>query len=111
MKPIYKCAAILFTGISAGKTLSDAGIKNLLILEATDRIGGRMRKTNFAGINVEMGANWVEGVNGDTVNPIWDMANKLNLRKFRSDFDGLSSNTYKEKYVTFFFFFLNSLID
>lgn len=56
-----------------------------------------MRKTNFAGINVEMGANWVEGVNGDTVNPIWDMANKLNLRKFRSDFDGLSSNTYKEK--------------
>ncbi|XP_074574570.1 polyamine oxidase 1-like [Curcuma longa] len=84
------------SGISAGKTLSDAGIKNLLILEATDRIGGRMRKANFAGINVEMGANWVEGVNGDTVNPIWNMANKLNLRKFRSDFDGLSSNIYKE---------------
>ncbi|GJN30561.1 hypothetical protein PR202_gb18874 [Eleusine coracana subsp. coracana] len=59
------------SGISAGKRLSDAGITDLLILEATDHIGGRMHKQNFAGINVEVGANWVEGVNGDKMNPIW----------------------------------------
>ncbi|VAI93707.1 unnamed protein product [Triticum turgidum subsp. durum] len=87
------------SGISAGKRLSEAGITDLLILEATDRIGGRIHKTKFAGVNVEMGANWVEGVNGDEMNPIWTMANGtggLNLRTFRSDFDHLASNTYKQ---------------
>ncbi|RWW42246.1 hypothetical protein BHE74_00052223 [Ensete ventricosum] len=84
------------SGISAAKTLSDAGVKDILILEATDRIGGRMRKVNFAGMNVEKGANWVEGVNGPEMNPIWKMANKLHLRKFFSDYSNLSSNTYNE---------------
>lgn len=87
----------VYAGISAAKTLSDAGIKDILILEATDRIGGRMRKVNFAGMNVEMGANWVEGVNGPEMNPIWKMANKLHLRNFFSDYSNLSSNTYNEK--------------
>lgn len=73
------------SGISAAKTLSDAGIKNILILEATNRIGGRMCKTNFAGLSVEMGANWVEGVNGKQLNPIWPMVNKLNLTTFQSN--------------------------
>uniref|UniRef100_A0ACD5WPA4 Uncharacterized protein n=1 Tax=Avena sativa TaxID=4498 RepID=A0ACD5WPA4_AVESA len=87
------------SGISAGKRLSDAGITDFVILEATDRMGGRIRKTKFAGVNVEMGANWVEGVNGDEMNPIWTMANGtggLNLRTFRSDFDHIPSNTYKQ---------------
>uniref|UniRef100_A0A453TBG2 Amine oxidase domain-containing protein n=1 Tax=Aegilops tauschii subsp. strangulata TaxID=200361 RepID=A0A453TBG2_AEGTS len=87
------------SGISAGKRLSEAGITDVVILEATDRIGGRIHKTEFAGVNVETGANWVEGVNGDEMNPIWTMANGtggLNLRTFRSDFDHLASNTYKQ---------------
>ncbi|XP_051183294.1 polyamine oxidase 1 [Lolium perenne] len=86
------------SGISAGKRLSEAGITDLVILEATDHIGGRMHKTNFGGINVEMGANWVEGVNGGKMNPIWPIVNAtLKLRNFRSDFDGLADNIYKEK--------------
>ncbi|PIA40512.1 hypothetical protein AQUCO_02500313v1 [Aquilegia coerulea] len=84
------------SGISAAKTLSDAGIKDILILEATDRIGGRMHKTQFAGLSVEIGANWVEGVNGAEVNPIWPMVNKLKLKTFLSDYDNLTSNTYKQ---------------
>jgi polyamine oxidase len=59
-----------------------------------------MHKTNFGGINVEMGANWVEGVNGGKMNPIWPIVNAtLKLRNFRSDFDGLADNIYKEKYI------------
>ncbi|OVA07597.1 Flavin amine oxidase [Macleaya cordata] len=85
------------SGISAAKTLSDAGIKNILILEATDRIGGRIKKTNFAGLSVEMGANWVEGVNGKEVNPIWTMVNKIGLKTYYSDYDHLATNTYKQK--------------
>jgi polyamine oxidase len=90
----------VLVGISAGKRLSEAGITDFVILEATDRMGGRIHKTEFAGVNVEMGANWVEGVNGDEMNPIWNMANGtggLNLRTFRSDFNHLSSNTYKQE--------------
>ncbi|KAK1269336.1 Polyamine oxidase [Acorus gramineus] len=84
------------SGISAAKTLHDAGVKDIVILEATDRIGGRMHKVNFAGLNVEMGANWVEGVGGRSVNPIWTIANeKLHLRKFFSDYDNLTSNAYQ----------------
>ncbi|CAO2143857.1 unnamed protein product [Urochloa humidicola] len=85
------------SGISAGKRLSDAGITDLVILEATDRIGGRMHKTSFAGLNVEMGANWVEGVGGEQMNPIWPLANEtLQLRSFFSDYDHLAENTYKQ---------------
>ncbi|XP_038978175.1 polyamine oxidase 1-like [Phoenix dactylifera] len=84
------------SGISAAKTLSDAGIKDILILEATDHIGGRIHKTKFAGLNVELGANWVEGVNGNMMNPIWEMVNKLQLKTFYSDYNNLSSNTYMQ---------------
>ncbi|KAG0456792.1 hypothetical protein HPP92_024580 [Vanilla planifolia] len=85
-----------FSGISAAKTLSDAGLKNFIILEGTGRIGGRICKVPFAGIYVEKGANWVEGVNGKEINPIWTMAESLHLRRFYSDYDNLSSNTYKQ---------------
>lgn len=85
------------SGLSAAKTLSDAGITDITILEATNRIGGRMHKTKFAGLNVELGANWVEGVNGKEVNPIWTIANQLRLRNFYSDFTNLSSNAYKQE--------------
>ncbi|CAD6247006.1 unnamed protein product [Miscanthus lutarioriparius] len=75
------------SGISAAKRLSDAGITDLLILEATDHIGGRMHKKNFAGINVDVSANWVEGVNGGKMSPI--VNSTLKLRNFRSDFHPL----------------------
>ncbi|CAM0901750.1 unnamed protein product [Alopecurus aequalis] len=98
-KICYAC----FAGISAGKRLSEAGITDFVILEATDRIGGRIHKTKFADVTVEMGANWVEGVNGGEMNPIWAMANGiggLNLRTFHSDFGLLAKNTYKEDMPT-----------
>ncbi|KAI3879699.1 hypothetical protein MKX03_036556 [Papaver bracteatum] len=84
------------SGISAAKTLSDAGINNILILEGTDRIGGRIKKTKFSGLSVEVGANWVEGVNGKEVNPIWTMVNQIGLKTYYSDYDHLSANTYKQ---------------
>ncbi|XP_077995017.1 uncharacterized protein LOC144448614 [Glandiceps talaboti] len=46
-------------GIAAGKTLSDAGVTSFLIVEGSDRIGGRVRSAKFGGVTVELGANWV----------------------------------------------------
>ena len=87
-------------GISAGKQLWESGVRDLLILEATERVGGRMHKHNFSGLNVEIGANWVEGLGGDNLNPIWPIVNNtLKLRTFYSDFDSVVGCVYKEKYV------------
>ena len=90
----------LSVGISAANKLSKAGIENILILEATNRIGGRIQKTNFAGLSVEIGASWVEGVGGPRLNPIWDMVNRLKLTTFYSNYDNISSNAYKQKWVS-----------
>ncbi|CAM6104229.1 unnamed protein product [Calypogeia fissa] len=78
----------------AGKTLSENGVKNFVILEASEKIGGRIRSDEFAGLTVELGANWVEGVNGEKINPIWPLAMEVNLRTFLSDTSNISSNIY-----------------
>ncbi|KAH9314939.1 hypothetical protein KI387_023566, partial [Taxus chinensis] len=84
--------------IMAAKTLSEKGVKDFVILEATNRIGGRMKKKSVGGYTVEMGANWVEGVGSKhNVNPIWTFSNKYNLRKFYSDYSNISYNIYSQE--------------
>ncbi|XP_011028583.1 PREDICTED: polyamine oxidase-like [Populus euphratica] len=83
------------SGISAAKTLQDAGIRDILILEATNRIGGRVMKTQFSGYAVEMGANWLFG-GGPVHNPVLEMAKKVKLKTSLNDYDNLTSNTYKQ---------------
>lgn len=65
------------SGIAAAKTLSDHGIEDFIILEGTDRIGGRMRKMTFHDTTIELGANWIQGVKG---NPIESLALKCGLQ-------------------------------
>ena len=53
-------------GVAAAKTLHDRGVTNLLILEAMDRLGGRLRaiQVPLAGsgpITVNSGANFIQG--------------------------------------------------
>ncbi|XP_067026364.1 uncharacterized protein [Acropora muricata] len=64
------------SGIAAAKILSDNGINDFLILEGTDRIGGRMRKRTFHNTTIEMGANWIQGEKG---NPIEELAERCGL--------------------------------
>ena len=46
-------------GIAAAKTLSEHKVTNFLILEAENRIGGRVKNTVLkSGVRVELGANW-----------------------------------------------------
>lgn len=85
------------SGIMAAKTLTDNGVKDFVILEATNRIGGRMHKETVGGYTIEIGANWVEGVGGKIMNPIWPLAKKYELRTFYSDWSNLSYNIYHQE--------------
>ncbi|XP_024022040.1 polyamine oxidase 1 [Morus notabilis] len=82
------------SGISAAKVLAEKGIEDLLILEASDRIGGRIRKENFGGVSVELGAGWIAGVGGKESNPVWDLAAKSSLRTCFSDYSNARYNIY-----------------
>ena len=48
------------TGVTAARTLEVNGITDFLALEAGDRIGGRIREEDGAGL--ELGANWIHGL-------------------------------------------------
>ena len=66
------------SGVIAAKTLYDGGITDFIILEASDRIGGRIRAVDFAGVKVEKGANWIQGLNRShpESHPLWPLVPK-----------------------------------
>ncbi|XP_044490584.1 polyamine oxidase 1 isoform X2 [Mangifera indica] len=82
------------SGISAAKTLAENGIEDIVILEASDRIGGRVRNENFGGVSVELGAGWIAGVGGKESNPVWEFAAKSGLRTCFSDYSNARYNIY-----------------
>ena len=80
------------SGIAAARTLYDGGLKNFLILEGRSGIGGRMRAADFAGVRIELGANWIMGVDPEnsgnfTTNPLWTLKQATNLSTVYSDPD------------------------
>lgn len=92
-------------GLSAAKVLAENGIGDLLILEASDRIGGRIRKEKFGDVSVELGAGWIAGVGGKESNPVWEIAAKLGLRTCFSDYSNARYNIYDRRSESFFFLF------
>ncbi|XP_021736253.1 polyamine oxidase 1-like isoform X1 [Chenopodium quinoa] len=95
---IKHCSVIIIgagiSGISAAKQLADNGVEDVIILEASDRIGGRIRKEQFAGVPVELGAGWIAGVGGKQSNPVWELANRAGLRTCFSDYSNARYNIY-----------------
>ena len=59
-------------GIAAARTLEVNGIHDFVILEATDRIGGRIRKDD-GNPNLQLGAHWIQGIDlsDPKRHPIW----------------------------------------
>ena len=59
----------------------------MTILEANDYIGGRICSTQFEGHTVELGANWISGLEETYDNPIWKLAQHVELQGHRSNRD------------------------
>jgi len=90
-------------GISAAKVLAENGVKDLVILDASDRIGGRIRKEKFGGVSVELGAGWIVGVGGKESNPIWELATEFGLRTCFADYTNVRYNISDRRFGNSYF--------
>ncbi|XP_049811892.1 spermine oxidase [Schistocerca nitens] len=54
-------------GIAAACRLLERGMNDFVVLEAEDRIGGRVHSVDFCGNIVDLGAHWVHGEKGNVV--------------------------------------------
>lgn len=85
-------------GIITAQALSNQSIDDFIIVEYNNVIGGRVAHTTFGGYAVELGANWVQGLDsgvpGGPVNPIWLLAQKYNLSNTYSNYSSIL--TYDE---------------
>lgn len=68
------------SGLSAAQMLQDQGFQ-VTLLEAQDRVGGRLRSNRSLGVAFDEGASWIHGVNG---NPITDLAQKAGMQTFET---------------------------
>jgi monoamine oxidase len=55
-------------GLHSAYKLTEAGVKDVVVLEANDRIGGRINSVPMNGKWIEMGAQWIHG---QGKNPLW----------------------------------------
>jgi polyamine oxidase len=77
-------------GVIAARTLHQQGIKDFVVIEGRDELGGRLRSTSFGGKTVELGANWVQGTQtGDgPANPILTLVDKHKVKTQFNDYFG-----------------------
>ncbi len=68
------------SGLAAAKKLKEKGF-NVTVLEAQDKVGGRLRTNRTLGIGFDEGASWIHGING---NPITILAQKAGMNTFET---------------------------
>lgn len=62
-------------GTTCARMLADAG-QRVLVLEARDRVGGRMHTDRAAGFPVDLGASWIHGIDDSA---LWDLVRALGI--------------------------------
>jgi len=70
------------SGLSAARTLQDQGYR-VIVIEARDRVGGRIWTTRQLGAAVDLGAGWIHG---EVDNPLYPLAQRYGSELFESSF-------------------------
>lgn len=70
-------------GLSAARSLNDSGIR-VTVIEARNRLGGRIWTNNSLGAAVDMGASWIHGIKK---NPIHKLTKDHGIKIHPTDFD------------------------
>jgi monoamine oxidase len=70
-------------GLAAARALTE-GDWDVIILEARNRIGGRMWTDTSLGVPLDLGASWIHGIKG---NPITKLANQFGAKTIATDED------------------------
>lgn len=73
-------------GLVAAHALADAGFE-VRVIEARDRIGGRVHTDRSLGFAADLGASWLHGIDG---NPLTSVVEQAGLRKFVYDTYGIA---------------------
>jgi len=73
------------SGLAAAKKLKDKGFK-VIVLEAQEKIGGRLKTDRSLGIAFDEGASWIHGPTG---NPITNLASQADANTYLTDDDNL----------------------
>lgn len=86
-------------GLAAARKLRDAG-KEVVVLEARDRIGGRIfTSARWSDAKVDLGATWIHGDGAD--NPVANLARQIDARLATTSYDnGETFDTHGTKLGT-----------
>ena len=84
--PLSTSASVLvlgagIAGLAAAQALTEQG-RSVIILEARNRVGGRMWTDSSLGVPLDLGASWIHGVNG---NPITKLAKQFGVKTVPTD--------------------------
>jgi monoamine oxidase len=83
-KPVLVVGAGM-AGLGAARALVDAGWP-VRVIEARDRIGGRVYTNRDWGVPLDMGASWIHGTTG---NPLTELAEKAGIKTVPTDYTGV----------------------
>jgi monoamine oxidase len=104
IKPNGKTVIVIGAGISglaAAKKLKQKGF-TVIVLEAQEKVGGRLRTDRSLGVPFDEGASWIHGPNG---NPITNLASQSGANTFLTDDDNvevydINGSAYSDSVLT-----------